>query len=39
MAQELLRAVQENKMSELSQHLDKKSNKRWILLRKLNNYI
>ena len=25
MAQELLRAVQENKMSELSQHLDKKS--------------
>ena len=28
MAQELLRAVQENKMSELSQHLDKKSKQR-----------
>lgn len=39
MAQELLRAVQENKMSELSQHLDKNLNKRWILLRKVNNHI
>lgn len=34
MAQELLRAVQENKMSELSQHLDKKSKQKMDIIEK-----
>lgn len=35
MAQELLRAVQENKMSELSQHLDKKSKQKMDTIEKI----